>query len=154
MKYRLYKPSYDGSAVMCRVFLPDGFNRVFTLSRFNHPFIEMLIDHHGYAVEEVDDGVKCGLYEDATDRRCDEKSVEALVKPFAPPDAHVEYLADDAPEIDPLATVGIPKEQWKRGYRPGPRGQVAAGKSSGELAFSLKAGAMRKRASAPPPGDG
>jgi hypothetical protein len=140
MRYRLYKPVYDGSPVMCRVFLPDGFNRVFDLTKHNHPFIEMLIDKHGYGLEEVGPEVKRGLYEDATGRRCDEKSVEVLVKPLAPLDAAIRYLDDDAPEFDPLETVGIPKDQWRRGYRPVGQGQGAPrGNTKEDLAFALKA---------------
>ena len=146
MKYRLYKPSYDGSPFMCRVFLPDGFNRVFELTRWNHPFIEMLTEHHGYALEEVGGEVKCGLYEDASGRRCDERSVETIVKPLAPPNAHIVYLPDDAPEFDPVATVGVPKETWKRGYRPVAGGMVGKQLSNEEASFAIKEAKMRRRA--------
>jgi hypothetical protein len=142
MRFRLYKPLYDGSAVMCRVFLPDGFNRVFDLTKHNHPFIEMLVDKHGYGLEEVSDDIKRGIYEDATGRRCDEKSVEVVVKPLAPPGAEIRYLADDAPEFDPLETVGIPKSQWRRGYRPMGAGspvQAPRGNTKEDLSFALKA---------------
>ena len=142
MRFRLYKPIYDGSAVMCRVFLPDGFNRVFDLTKYNHQYIEMLVEHHGYELEEVSDDVKRGLYEDSTGRRCDEKSVEVLVKPLAPPDAAIRYLADDAPELDPLETVGIPKSEWRRGYRPlgaGAPARPPRGNTKEDLSFALKA---------------
>lgn len=143
MKFRLYKPEYNGTVVLAGVFLPDGFNRVFRLTRENAQNIEWQQDR-GYEVEEVEDSVPCGLYEDATGRRVDEASVEVAVKPMAPDGAAIRYLADDAPEYDPLETLGV--DYKKRGYVPkGPPVSKRSDLAMEQKRMSVTAGARRGR---------
>jgi hypothetical protein len=118
MRYIVFKERPDSLFHCDGVFLPDGYYRVFELTKYNAGKIESL-ERRGYVLQEETDGRKCGLYDEDTGQRVDEDSVRGALDPGT--GMAIKYLADDAPEVDPMATMGMPPELFRRGYQ-GPQG--------------------------------
>ena len=115
MKYIVYKTKPDNMFHTHGVLLPDGYYRVFEMTRWNGRNVESL-QNRGYVIEEETQGLKCGLYDEITNRRCDETSVTGSLD--ATSGVSVKHLPDDAPEFDPCATLGMPDAMFKRGFTP------------------------------------
>lgn len=115
MKYIVYKTKPDNLFYTHGILLPDGYFRVFEMTRYNGKNVESL-QNRGYVIEEETDGRKCGLYDEMTLMRMDEDSVIASLDPVMRVEARA--LPDDAPEVDPCATLGMPDAMFKRGFQP------------------------------------
>jgi hypothetical protein len=118
MKYMVTKPDYDGRLFTHHVVLPDGYYRVFSLTRHNHDNLESLI-RRGYNVEEYRGSLAGGLYEEDTDQRVDPHSVMESMA-VNNQGRTVRYLDQEAP--DDSETLGLrPKH-----FRQDRRGRVTA----------------------------
>jgi hypothetical protein len=118
MKYKITKPDYDGRLFTHHVVLPDGYYRIFSLTRNNHDNLDSLINK-GYDIEEYRGDLAGGLYEEATDKRVDPMSVmEAMA--VNNQGRQVRYLEQDAP--DDSETLGL----RPRHFRQAKRGRLTA----------------------------
>lgn len=124
MKYRLYKSRYDRRIMTHGIILPDGFFRIFEMTRHNGRHIESMIAR-GYTVEEEEtDTAPCGIYDEETGERVTDASVLAALDGGGR--AALVFLTPEQAYNDPMATVGLPKSAFKRGYQPPLRGPAAA----------------------------
>ena len=118
MKYMVTKPDYDGRLFTHHVVLPDGYYRIFSLTRHNHENLESLI-RRGYSVEEYRGTLAGGLYEEDTDQRVDPTSV-LEANALNNQGRTVRYIDQEAP--DDSETLGLrPKH-----YRQAKRGRLTA----------------------------
>ena len=113
MKYRITKPDYDGRLFTHHVILPDGYYRIFSLTRHNHDNLESLI-RKGYEVEEYRGELAGGLYEEDTDQRVDPISVMEHLAVNNQGRA-VRYLDQDAP--DDSETLGLRPKHFRQAKR-------------------------------------
>lgn len=113
MKYIAYKPQGDSLFFCHGIFLPDGYFRVFEMTRWNGKNVESM-QNRGYQIEEEEEGRKCGLYHEASGKRVDEASVVGALDLRS--GVQVRFLDDDAPEEDPLATLGMPDELIRKTF--------------------------------------
>lgn len=143
MKYRIVKPDYDGRFFTHHVVLPDGYYRIFNLTRHNHDNLESLI-RRGYEIEEYTGPLAGGLYEEGTDMRVDPASVMQKASPaFA--GSPISYLDQEAP--DDSETLGIRPREFRQVRRQRLTDEQVRGNKTQDLRDSLSALKVGYRAS-------
>ncbi|MCU0810614.1 MAG: hypothetical protein MUE59_06190 [Thiobacillaceae bacterium] len=135
MKYKITKAEFDGRLFTHHVYFPDGYYRIYSLTRTNHANLESLIAR-GYEVEEYDGPLAAGLYDEETDKRVDPLSVLRVASPSSPDTAVVE-LPQDAP--DDCATLGIRPREMRAQKRRRISPQEARQNSVDDLRNTLSA---------------
>lgn len=144
MKYRLYKPRYDGRLMTRGLVFPDGFFRIFEMTRWNGTHIDALLAR-GYVVEEEDSDLPCGIYDEETSERVTDASVVAAIDSGGR--QALQFIRKDDKYDDPMATLGMPKSQFKRGYQPPIKGGPApVGKTREELHGEARARGLKRGA--------
>jgi hypothetical protein len=113
MKYKITKPDFDGRLFTHHVVLPDGYYRIFSLTRHNHENLESLI-RKGYEVEEYRGDLAGGLYDESTDERVDPQSVMEHLA-VNNQGRQVRYLDQDAP--DDSETLGLRPKHFRQAKR-------------------------------------
>jgi hypothetical protein len=113
MKYKIVKPDYDGRMFTHHVVLPDGYYRIFNLTRHNHENLESLI-RKGYEVDEYTGPLAAGLYEEDSELRVDPYSVLQHASP-ATSGMPVRYIDQEAP--DDSETLGLRPRQFRQQKR-------------------------------------
>lgn len=121
MKYRLYKPRYDSRLMTAGVVFPDGFYRIFEMTRWNGRGVDALLNR-GYAIEEDDSELPCGIYDELTNERVTDASVIAAIDNGGR--QALQFIRKDDPYDDPMTTLGMPKSAFKRGYQPPIKGNA------------------------------
>lgn len=110
MKYRISKVADDSRSGVCGIVLPDGFERIMDLTRYNGRNL-LHAESCGYTVEELpdDDVTPSGLYWLATGKRVTDRSALSFFdkrpgSPEAPEEAPKDYL-------DPASLLGLPPDK-------------------------------------------
>ena len=112
MKYKITKPDYDGRMFTHHLVMPDGYYRIFSLTRNNHANLESQINR-GYLVEEYRGELAAGLYEEDTDLRVDPMSVMEAMGIGG--HGTVRYLSQD--DADDSETLGLRPRDFRRDKR-------------------------------------
>lgn len=156
MKYKISKQADDGRVVTAGIVLPDGFYRIFTLTRDNHAFLERVAER-GYLVEEIDSDDKRGIYTEYDNQRCDDKSVYDAFCVRGGGMNSVKFLQESDPEEDATQKLGLSKSELRRlGGHAAPRRRESTTKvregntvsdlrkSLGAMGVNIPAGAKKQ----------